>query len=399
MIQKKRKKNQFGMFKAFKLILKSYNSHILNFFHYKADRYDLICFFNLIQLQIFDYIIYKLFKKYTNYYHFFKNNFITNSLVYLYRFNLNTGDMLCIGSFNKSKFYWTNFSYNPIKFFNLTKNNFKSVNLSIKTNRFEKIDVINTLINTKKQLGFLKKKDRSTYNILVNSNAVKNFKYHNVNFNTNKSVDFSKMFDLKRKTLKTFVMNRLILKNNFFLTTSRQSKLTKFFSKNSNISVRQCILNFENSLPSLLIKSKLVFTFNDATFLIKNNFVYVNGVICNKTLTVLKNFDIVNLVFTEKYFKFYKTLFNTNLKLSSFLSYRLWRYNRFRANFYKQSPTSLPTWINKINFFYYDVPTYLEVDYVTLSFVLLKSSCFNSFYVSKNINVFLFRLYNWKYVN
>jgi len=399
MRQKKRKKNQFEMFKDFKYILRLFNKKILYFFDLKFNLPDFICFLNLIQIQIFDYILYRIFKKCFVLQTCFSNNYLLHAIFYKFRFNECLTDILCIGNFSKNKYYWTNFTYNPIKFFNVLKNNFKKLNFFKKISSFNKISTLQLYINMKRQTGVLKRKDKFTYNTLVNVNFIKNIKYYNTSSIVTRNIDFSKMFEMKRKTLKIFFLNRDLLRKFFFMSNYRQNKLTKFFSKNLNKSVNKCIVGFEFSVVNLLIKSKFVLTHSDAIFLIKNNLVYVNGVVCNNIFKQLVAYDTITLVFTAKYYYFFKTVFNSKLKLSSFLSYRLWRYNRFRSNFYKQSPSSLPVWINKMSHFYFDVPLYLEIDYTTLSLFLLKTDCTQPLFFSKFMNIFLFRLYNWKYLN
>lgn len=395
---KKKKRNLFGMFKVFKFILRLYNNNITHFINFQINEMDFICLVNLIQSQIFDYILYKLFKKYVSFWNYFLNNYQINFLIQSFRFNNFTNDVMCIGMFSKNRFYWTNFSYNPIKFFNTMKNNFNKITFS-RVLLTSKKNQIHLYINLKKQLGLIKRKDKVTYNTLVYANSIRTSKYYNYSNFISKNVEFSKIFDIKKKTLKNFILNRLVLKNHFLMTTSRQKKLTKFFSKNTKISNKQCIDNFESSLLIFLIKAKFVFTLQESVFLIKNQLIYVNGVVCSDIFKKLSIFDVVNIVYSKKYFYFFKTIFNAKLKLVSFLSYRLWRYNRFRSNFYKQSPSSLPNWINTITYFYYDIPSYLEVDYLTLSGLFIKSDNYQSIYFSKYINTFLFRLYNWKYLN
>ena len=158
---------------------------------------------------------------------------------------------------------------------------------------------------------------------MLNSHSLRNYKNYSPHNFFNKSADFSKMFDLKRRTLKTFIMNRQILKNSLFLKSYRQSNLTKFIVKNSRRNTLEFVRQYENSLAGLLVKSKLTTTLNDSIFLIKNNFVFKNGVICYEPFTLINTFDVINLVFTEKYFYFFKFLLNSSIKMSSHLSYRL----------------------------------------------------------------------------
>jgi hypothetical protein len=79
--------------------------------------------------------------------------------------------------------------------------------------------------------------------------------------------------------------------------------------------------------------------------------------------------------------------FNNKLKMTFSLGYRLWRLNRFKNNFYKQSPTRIPNKVDRFFFFYEDVPSFLEVDYIILAFILIKLPT-----TYKSFNFFFFKI-------
>jgi hypothetical protein len=71
--------------------------------------------------------------------------------------------------------------------------------------------------------------------------------------------------------------------------------------------------------------------------------------------------------------------------------------NRFKFNFYKQSTTRIPTFIDRVMFFYEDLPKFFEADFLTLTFtiVLLKNKTkFFNFFFKKIPALNMLRIYN-----
>jgi hypothetical protein len=101
---------------------------------------------------------------------------------------------------------------------------------------FNENDLLKKYIFFKKQYGFVKKKDKFLYNILLKINFLKSVKFQNTfaKFKDIKQFDFSKMFEMKRHIFKIFFKNRLFVKELvFFKKHLRQFKLTKIVSKSS----------------------------------------------------------------------------------------------------------------------------------------------------------------------
>ena len=393
----------------------------LHYYNTTINDFDdfLILHYLFSQLQISNYLFYKIFnfnifklcKRYD------KNTFINNKTILscniINRFNFFYENKLCLGLIKRNKLYWTNFSYNPMKFFNVIKNNFAPFKSNLNEKNLQKSDILNRYVIFKKKNGFVKRKDKRTYNVAVKINFLRNARYIN-NFFDNLSFsdrlnnvqkeslhenEFSKIYELKRKNYKIIKLNRVLLTDSLNLKTHRQTKLTKLFSKNLKKSTSKVVKSLELSLSTLLVKCKFVFTVDESIFFIKNNLVFVNGVCINNPFYLIKNNNIVSILFSPKYFIFFKTNLNSKLRLTFFVGYRLWRFNRFKTNFYKQSPLNLPNWINKLSSAYNDVPSNAEIDYTTLSFVLLSRQSFSENNFWSNINISMFRLYNWKYIN
>jgi ribosomal protein S4 len=183
----------------------------------------------------------------------------------------------------------------------------------------------------------------------------------------------------------------------FFKKHLRQFKLTKIVSKSSKHKLSWILQNTKLALYQIILDSKFAITINDSLNLIKNKLVYVNGLLVKNPFYYIYIGDFIQLKISPKYYYFYKNNFNNNLKYTFLVSYRLWRFNRFKGNFYKQSPINLPNWLKKLQFLYNDIPNYLEVDFVILCTSIIQNNKLSNF--NPYVNFFMFRLYNWKYLN
>jgi hypothetical protein len=354
----------------------------------------------------------------------FFNIYNYNNIIYTlflkFRYNFFSNLTFLLGHFEKNKFQWTNFNYMPYKMFTRVKPVFFIQPVITNLKKSSTLDKLKTIVVFKKKNGFLKKKSKIKNFLLLKLNNLKNSKFLH-SFSKNKNIqhpdtfgfnrvffsnekrhsDVSKFLDLKKRWKKLFNSNRNLLKSFKNINKSKQFQLTKEFSKFLKKKLSHNFIQTEFSLLNLLIRSKLVFTTTEALFFLKNGFIYLNGVCTTNPYQVAKLNDIINFIFGKKYFYFFKTNFNQKLKLTYAVGYRLWRLNRFRNNFYKQSPTGIPEWVLKLSFFYEDVPSFIEVDYTILTLTLIKypTKFYNyNFFFTKFISMYLLRLYNWKYV-
>ena len=152
---------------------------------------------------------------------------------------------------------------------------------------------------------------------------------------------------------------------------------------------------------NLLIKSKICYTVSESLFLIKNGFVFINGVKTTNPFLILKKFDIIQISISDSFFDFFKINTDKKFKVTSLLKHIIWKNNRFINNFYKQSYNRVPSWVSNVSSFYEDVPSYIEIDYTILSFCFLNDSVNFIFYNNSFlhfINIFMLRNYNWNYL-
>jgi len=161
--------------------------------------------------------------------------------------------------------------------------------------------------------------------------------------------------------------------------------------------------NYNSSaLFVLLMKTKFTTDPFWSLELLNSKSVFVNGFIVDNPRTVLVKGDFLQLIVHIKYYMIMKWQKNlTILKKSRIykLAYRKFKPRTKRLGTNRNH--NYPDWVLNIRFFESDVPSFLELDYFTLSFLIIKTP-FQSAYVFnyKEFNDLpeVLRLYNWKYV-
>lgn len=123
-------------------------------------------------------------------------------------------------------------------------------------------------------------------------------------------------------------------------------------------------------------------------FFVINNYIYLNNKLLRNADYNLKNNDIVSVIFNKYYYFLYKNYLNTFnfnfIKYNNFL--RRNKYGNFKNEFF---------FLNKFLFFKNDIPSYIEVDYISMSVFLVYNNIFNySSQELKILNIFLKRLNN-----
>lgn len=290
------------------------------------------------------------------------------------------------------------FFYNSFLLFKVTQKFFKFFFFSnkLQDNFFF---FTKTFINFKLKVGFFKKfnKLRSFY-FYKYWRLNKKFKKIKLSLKKN----FSKNFDLKKKIFFLLKENRSIISNLFFSKFTRQKKITFFLSKFKHFSIKKIVKFFEFSLFNILIQSHLLIFKKDIDFFFKNGFIFVNGIVVFNKFFFLNVGDRVQISISNQYYFFFRNFskvlksFNYKIRLSMrkiFLK---------RKDFYKQKSNKTPAWVDKIIFSKQVIPKYLEVDFFTLTCVIIRNT--NNFFENnliflKFLSYFNIRLYNWKKLN
>lgn len=196
--------------------------------------------------------------------------------------------------------------------------------------------------------------------------------------------------------------NRNLLKETLRLKFLYQWRLTRYLVRFKKLSFKLLVLRFELQLVNILLRAR----FFTNQFYVKvfqdSGFIFLNGVVCSTPDTLVFKGEIVQILVTWKWFYMYKVSLTEFIKTRSKFNFKRWLYNnkRFRKGG-KTRSYILPRWILKFNFFFEDVPFYLEVDYLTLSIIMV--------FIPNRLNLVHFSyayfvslnsisLYNWKYL-
>lgn len=306
--------------------------------------------------------------------------------------------------FKKRRNYnWIIFSRKRFKFFKKSLHLFffKNIFFKKKNTIFGKLK---SIIFFKKKTSMFKRKDRIERAFMRRLNLFKFRKTQLAGFYRKwrkRNFVRTKFVDLHKRTNQIWYINRFIFKKYLYSKKIRQWSVTRTLAGFLNATPREFLSIFENTLQNILIFSKLALSLKEAKFIVESNLVYINGVCCSNYSALANVGDVIQLVLSDRLFRFYRTNFHKKTKFFKRISYSLWLINRFRENFYKQSKNRTPFWINKLLFVYEDVPSFLEVDYITLTIcVVFEKTKFHhfNFFNKKFINLFLLRHYNWKYI-
>lgn len=377
---------------------------------------------------------------------FYNNyNFVNKKIFY---YNLYIFNFLIINKYSPKhvfflnyplqyKYNWINSKFNYHKTFNIDYEStfncefsefFKITSLA----QFDKINHLGNLINFKKNSGFFKKDNKFNSVVLNRLQGLKG-NFHKSNFNNNNELNYknntyrkdynkyflskyfyksfdkpsyknqfiSKNMDIKIKSFFIFKKNREILNKLLIDKPVRQykfNKIIKNFLKKTNLGI---LYSFEFKLITLLIRSGFFVNFKDALFFIKNGYISIN----NKTVTnpnyLLNTNEILKIAFNKYYFIYYrKGLNNVISNIGKYNSY-VWKINKNKYNINKQQSLHTPSWVLRFMYFRDDLPKFLEVDYLSMTLIILYRP-YNfveyDYYTSKFMSSYLSRLYNWKFI-
>jgi ribosomal protein S4 len=197
-----------------------------------------------------------------------------------------------------------------------------------------------------------------------------------------------KNFDFIERKLFFLKNNRKILKNVFKKNKKIEQFINKFLKKISKTSNFDFLNFFEFSLNNVLINSGFFLSKNDTYFFIKNQYIYVNNKVNTKINFELSSGDIINLSFNKYYyFLFRKSVNSLNLNIN--------KYGNFFRKSISHDLNKDFSFIGKLTIIQNDIPAYLEVDYISMSMILLYKNIYSyNHFDLKLLPVFLKRLNN-----
>jgi hypothetical protein len=192
------------------------------------------------------------------------------------------------------------------------------------------------------------------------------------------------------KNFKMLVLNNRRSYKKFFLKKAlKQVKLNKYFNHKSNTFYKKLYSSSKLNILSILFSFGFFLLRRDLTYLLKNNFFFLNGLAISKSESILNIGDILQCMCSKKLLVFsirYITLLKKNLI-------------KFKFKFARRGRLQKNNKIKRLNTYSYliKLDSMLEVDYITYSIVVVKKPqyIFNlNRRLYKIINILYHRTYN-----
>lgn len=198
---------------------------------------------------------------------------------------------------------------------------------------------------------------------------------------------------------------RASFKNVFFLKFKYQHRLTNYILDRDH-EVRSANINQltrETVISTLLIRSKFATDSFWSQELLSNQFVFMNGfLVTNSTTKIIKG-DFVQLLIHIKYYMVMKWQKNlTIIKKSRVTKFAQRKFKIKTARLGADRNYRYPNWLFTLRFLNTDVPSYVELDFFTLSILVISNPFLTNQYNIYKSEIFLptvLRSYNWKYIN
>lgn len=214
-------------------------------------------------------------------------------------------------------------------------------------------------------------------------------------------------FNIRRIRFKPGYMNiwrdaRKVLKLSLNLKMRYQYKLTRYLLRFKKFLKIKTYLYKEMQLGNILLKSRFFPDMPSLGIFIKFNLIFLNGAICLNSLIQLLLGDLIQLIVSNKYYILYKWFNNWTLKKKIKLKEIVKKKINVKINLEeKQRNYSLPKWILENKNITGDTARYLEIDYFTMSILVVYEpfSWLDINHYSLIDNKFsIFNIYNWKYI-
>jgi hypothetical protein len=178
--------------------------------------------------------------------------------------------------------------------------------------------------------------------------------------------------------------------------------LTKYLLRFNKFNRFRYILHFEMQLWNILLKSRFACDSAVVDLILNSNFVYLNGSICNNRYLQIFTGDFLQLIVSFKYYILYRWFLNWSLKkrikLKKISSFKAFSESEIDE---KQRSVRLPNWILTNEGINEDTLKYVEIDYFTLSLMVLYEpftwTDLNPYNLIK-LRPAVMNLYNWKYI-
>ena len=217
----------------------------------------------------------------------------------------------------------------------------------------------------------------------------------------NSGLKFLNVLNGKKKMRKTILLNRMFLNYLNFNRFKTSTKLSKNIFLNSKLILIKILLNLEYSLFYIITNTNFIKSYTDLKKLLQMSFIFLNRKPIFKVNKILKSGDILEFSLNYKMFnyifKFKELTLKHIFKLRTKLWFKIKSYNKLKIN-YNDNKLANRLLTNNL-LFKNNIPMYLEIDYITLTIIVLFNSYDYKIYnysIKKLLVLYLFKLYNWK---
>lgn len=211
-----------------------------------------------------------------------------------------------------------------------------------------------------------------------------------------RAVNFKKIFFkalIDGRGLTKLILNKKHKSKRSFTNIVSASTHTTFFKR---------INDLELSLFNLVLRSRFTTSIKDAFKWVKLGMVFVNNKPTFNPYRPLVLGDRIQLTINNSYYFYKKTHSNKNKKDVAKLKSKLWLKNKGKFNLFRKRSKVWPKWILRTIYYKTLIPNFLEVDFLSLTSVIVYLPKIIAEYDSvlwRYINIYNFRLYNWRVIN
>lgn len=200
--------------------------------------------------------------------------------------------------------------------------------------------------------------------------------------------------------------SRLVLADLLDIKYEFQHQFTKYLSKFYRKANFYNFSHNELKAINIILHSKLLPDTKSVKVMFSNGMIFLNGIkVCNLNSLIMVN-DVIQLHVSSWFYTYSKWLLawsNSRSKKLRRLIYRkvnLASMQNYRAK--KQRSYHTPAWVHNAEHDLSDIKHYLEVDFFTLSIVVVYDNSLTDFYSNAtptSNKQHVYKLYNWKYIN
>lgn len=162
----------------------------------------------------------------------------------------------------------------------------------------------------------------------------------------------------------------------------------------------------ELKLTNVILYSKLLPDVKSIQILYNNKMIFLNGLSVSSLSSLTKSGDVVQLLVSSWFYTYSKWLLMWSSSRSRKLRRLIYRkvnlasMQNYRAK--KQRSYHTPGWVHNAEHDTSDIKHYLEVDFFTLSSVVIFDNMLSDHYSNSTPTMnkqYIYKIYNWKYIN